>query len=275
MRIQKISPRLTVLLVFVAALFSTSIQAATQQAKLLHTFAGGTSDGEFPQSRLIFDTTGNLYGTTPLGGIYNSGVVFELTPQAGGGWTEKILYSFMNNGIDGITPYGGLVPDASGNLYGTTSAGGTYGDGTVFELTPQVGGGWTEKVLFSFNGTDGKEPYNGSLIFDTAGNLYGTTAYGGAFSTLSGGTVFELSPASDGTWTETVLHSFNNDGVDGYTPYSGLVLDSAGNLYGTTAVGGTLSRCPPIGCGTVFELTPASRGKLDGDNPAHVRLQRY
>src|SRR5438876_933146 len=119
MRIQRIPLRLTMLLVFFAALFSTSTQAATQQAKLLHSFAGGTNDGELPQSRLIFDTTGNLYGTTPLGGIYNSGVVFELTPKTGGGWTEKILYSFMNNGIDGFAPYGGLVMDASGNLYGT------------------------------------------------------------------------------------------------------------------------------------------------------------
>ena len=118
--------------------------------------------------------------------------MFELTPIAGGGWTEQVLHSFNNNGIDGFDPQAGLIFDKNGNLYGTTLAGGTYNGGTVFELTPAGGGGWTEQVLHSFNknGTDGYYLW-ASLIFDGAGNLYGTTWVGG---TYGNGTVFELSP---------------------------------------------------------------------------------
>jgi uncharacterized repeat protein (TIGR03803 family) len=181
--------------------------------------------------------------------------VFELTPAAGGGWTEKVLHNFNENGTDGALPRAPLIFDAAGNLYGTTEYGGTYYDsdlGTVFELTPTAGGGWTETVLHNFNGTDGEFPYS-SLIFDGAGNLYGTTSAGGTYSScLSGyycGTVFELTPAAGGGWTETVLHSFGN-GTDGYSPSAGLIFDAAGNLYGTTPHGGTYEG------GTVFEVTP-------------------
>ena len=143
------------------------------------------------------------------------GTVFELTPTAGGGWTEKVLHSF-GNGTDGTRPYAGLIFDAAGNLYGTTTEGGTYRDGTVFELTPTAGGGWTETVLhsFNFNGTDGVLP-NAGLIFDATGNLYGTTYYGGAGGGCQPdgcGTVFELTPTADGGWTEQVLFSFNVHG---------------------------------------------------------------
>src|ERR1019366_8435779 len=125
-----------------------------------------------PVGGLIFDAAGNLYGTTS-GGYDDKGTVFELTPAGGGGWTEKLLYSFVNNGTDGASPYAGLIFDAVGNLYGTTYQGGTYySSGTVFELTPAGGGSWTEKVLHSFgNGTDGANPYYAGLIFDAAGNL--------------------------------------------------------------------------------------------------------
>ena len=162
---------------------------------------------------------------------------------------ERVLHNFNNNGTDGLEPYAGLIFDAAGNLYGTTAGGGTgsncgaFGCGTVFELTPAAGGVWTETVLHNFNnnGTDGLEPYAG-LIFDAAGNLYGTTAGGGTGSNCGAfgcGTVFELTPAAGGVWTETVLHNFNNNGTDGLEPYAGLIFDAAGNLYGTTAGGGT------------------------------------
>jgi uncharacterized repeat protein (TIGR03803 family) len=208
---------------------------------------------------VIFDAAGNLYGTTSTGGAYGSGTVFELTPTAGGTWSEKVLYSFKNDGTDGINPKAGVIFDAAGNLYGTTSHGSPSHQGTVFELTPAVGGTWTEKVLHSFinDGMDGGIPEAGPLIFDAAGNLYGTTFTGGAYGS---GTVFELTPAAGGTWTEKVLYSFNPfNGADGAAPYDGLIFDAAGNLYGTTEVGGT-GGCGGYSCGTVFELTPAAGG---------------
>ncbi|MGA3054009.1 MAG: choice-of-anchor tandem repeat GloVer-containing protein [Candidatus Korobacteraceae bacterium] len=221
--------------------------------QVLHNF--NDTDGANPEAGLIFDAAGNLYGTTWFGGTYGNGTVFELTPMAGGGWTENVLHNF-GNGTDGAGAFAGLIFDAAGNLYGATYAGGTYssgycpaGCGTVFELTPTEGGGWTEQVLHNFgNGADGSVPY-ASLIFDAAGNLYGTTWAGGTYSSgycpAGCGTVFELSPRQGGGWTENV-YSFN--GMDGAGPQAGLILDAAGNLYGTTYAGGT------YGWGTVFEL---------------------
>ncbi|MGB8887735.1 MAG: choice-of-anchor tandem repeat GloVer-containing protein [Candidatus Korobacteraceae bacterium] len=236
------------LVIFTAALLVTGSWASIQ-VNVLHSFGKGT-DGACPYyAGLIIDATGNLYGTTFEGGIHSSGTVFELTPQDGGGWTEKVLHSF-GSGTDGIYPYGGLIRDAAGNLYGTTLGGGIHSSGTVFELTPQEGGGWTEKVLHSFGrGTDGAGPYAG-LSLDVYGNLYGTTSLGGIHSS---GTVFELTPQEGGGWTEQVLHSFGH-GTDGAGPYAGLIIDAAGNLYGTTLGGGIHSS------GTVFELTPQEGG---------------
>src|ERR1035438_1221071 len=152
---------------------------------------------------------------------------------------EKVLHNFNHDGTDGWRPEAGLIFDAAGNLYGTTSQGGSSGVGTVFELTPATGGTWTEKVLHSFGGgADGGYPEAG-LILDAAGNLYGTTQWGG---TSTVGAVFELTPAAGGTWTEKVLHSFLNDGTDGVNPVAGLIFDGAGNLYGTTYQGGTYGR---------------------------------
>jgi len=213
-----------------------------------------------PQGGLIFDTAGNLYGTTDVGGTKacpNCGTVFELTKGTNGMWTKKVLHNFGSNGKDGRNPVAGLIFDAAGNLYGTTLQG-VGGGGTVFELSPTVGGGWKEKILHSFDGNnDGKEPRAG-LILDAAGKLYGTTAMGGAadcrFSDLPCGTVFRLTPGTNGEWTEKVLRSFN--GSDGAGPFAGLIFDAAGNLYGTTASGGTGSGCNGGGCGTVFEITP-------------------
>ena len=201
-----------------------------------------------PQTELIFDAAGNLYGATVT-------TVFELLPEPGGGWTEKTLYTFcsLTNCADGIGPLGGLIFDTAGNLYGTTLGGGSYDWGTVFELSPQAGGGWTYKVLHSFNATGGVYPYRGpwgGLILDARGNLYGTTVQGGAYNY---GTVFELSPNADGGWTEKVLHSFDPKcHNDGYNPRAGLIMDVAGNLYGTTSEVGAYYH----GSGTVFEITP-------------------
>ena len=233
-----------ILAVFTVALSVTSTSAATE--KKLHNFIRNGTDGVIPFAGLIFDTAGNLYGTTALGGDHGDGTVFELTPLEGGGWTEKKLHNFYKNGTDGFYPEAGLIFDAAGNLYGTTSWGGDHRAGTVFEMMPNGSGGWTEKVLYSFgNGTDGAYLYAG-LIFDTAGNLYGTTSGGGDYG---GGTVFELTPQEGGGWTEKKLHNFYY-GTDGSGPFASLIFDAEGNLYGTTTYGGSHNG------GTVFEITP-------------------
>ena len=209
---------------------------------LLYPFSGGV-DGATPlYGDLIFDKAGNIYGTTSLGGS-GDGVVFEMM-RAGNGWTEQPLYAF--SGPDGASPYNGVIFDNAGNLYGTTTQGGSSGNGTVFELSPS-GSGWTEQVIYSFQGgSDGSYPTAG-LIFDQSGNLYGATASGG---TGGGGTVFELSP-SGGGWTHSVLYSFTGSAQCG--PWGTLVME-AGNLYGTTVCDGANND------GNVFELTPSGSG---------------
>ena len=158
-----------------------------------------------------------------------------------------MLYAFRG-GTDGIKPIG-LVFDPAGNIYGTTSAGGAYGGGTAYELTSS-GSGWTESVLHSFGGDgDGSVPYKSVMVFDNAGNLYGTTYFGGSNNV---GTVFQLTPSGSG-WIENVIYSFQG-GSDGRYPYSGLIFDQSGNLYGTTTDAGT------GGGGTVFELSPSGGG---------------
>jgi uncharacterized repeat protein (TIGR03803 family) len=205
---------------------------------VLYSFADPDKDGRSPMSTLIFDGSGNLYGTTGSGGAYAHGNVFELSPGSGG-WTEKVLQNFATGGS-----YAALVFDNAGNLYGTTLSGGGYGFGVVFELTLS-NGSWTSKVIHQFSSVvDGASPSD-RLLF-AGGNLYGTTSAGGV---AHDGVVFELKPASNGKWTETVLHAFT--GLwDGASPYAGVILDSAGNLYGTTMDGGHL------GQGVVFEITP-------------------
>ena len=209
----------------------------------------------WPASGLIFDAAGNLYGTTTIGPS-GGGMVFELTPNGDGSWTESVLHSFDAPGDLGDKPFGGLIFDATGSLYGTTLAGGEgtcYGSGcgTVFKLTPNgMEAGPTVPHTFKANGSDRNNP-SGDLIFDAAGNLYGTTWRGGSMIASCNhacGTVFQLTPNGDGSWTESVLHRFMNR--PGFSPQGGLVLDQVGNLYGTTWGDGTTT------FGSVFEITP-------------------
>jgi uncharacterized repeat protein (TIGR03803 family) len=215
--------------------------------KILHNF-GNSDDGQWPKASLVFDSAGNLYGTTYTGGAHGLGTVFELSPTKSGDWKEKLLHSF-NSGNDGSQPSAGLIFDSAGNLYGATYFGGIYNGGTVFELEPQADGKWQSVTLHSFgNGTGDGQYLANSLIFDSAGNLYGTTVYGG---NGNGGTVFELSPAN-GSWSENILFNFNV--IYGIAVVSNLIFDADGNLYGTASQGGA------YGKGTAFELSPSSGG---------------
>jgi hypothetical protein len=270
-------------------LATVSTASAEWNEKVLYSFQS-VPDGATPVGAVVFDKQGNLYGTTRDGGssscpsVQQCGTVYQLAPpaKAGDPWKETVLYIFKGNtSKDGASPYGGLVIDAAGNLYGTTGYGGTgncvvlgilMGCGTVFELSPpkQKGGPWTETVLYSFpTPKQGFVPW-GDLVFDGAGNLYGATIYGGGYGTNCGdayykycGAVFELSPPkiNGGKWTEKTLYGFKG-GMDGANPNGGLVLDSKGNVYGTTYLGGDQSApCGSVGCGTAFELKhPATNG---------------
>lgn len=242
--------------------------SAQSKYKNLHTFNGG-NDGRVVQSGLVLDPAGNLYGTTDGGGTNNGGTVFRLTRNADGTWTESVLYSFcsLSNCSDGMEPMAGLILDQAGNLYGTTRTGGPNNGGTVFKMTANLGGTWTESVLYGFcslsNCQDGNWP-EAALMLDQAGNLYGTTIYGGAHQE---GTAFRLMPNEDGSWTESVLYSFCSMTYcpDGRNPVAGLISDQTGNLYGMTQYGGNSS-----GNGTVFKLTPHQNGSW-----THQVLHRF
>ncbi len=238
------------------------------QESVLYSFQDG-SDSASPQSSLITDKAGNLYGTTEgLAGTYITqwGTVFELSPPAtpGGAWTQNVLYAFTG-AADGGGPRGSLIFDDAGNLFGTAGGGGAFGKyGVVFELSPPAvsGDAWTETVLYSFNGDDGYNPQAG-LIFDARGNLYGNTLWGGTYNL---GTAFRLERPSHsgGAWTETVLHDFGgvaNGAPDGFWPTGPLVFGRQSVLYGTTEWGGTANEFCGDGCGVVFQLTPPSDGK--------------
>ncbi len=258
--------RIAALVVFTIPFASAVLASAGDN--VLYSFKNDGADGNNPYAELIFDGAGNLYGTTFRGGAHGVGTVFELTPVGDGTWTEKVLHTFIQNGIDGAGPVGGLIFDHAGNLYGTTSGGGTFLAGTAFELSPAGGGTWTEKILHSFGSDpDGADP-QASLVFDAAGNLYGTATTGGAGGA---GAVFELSPAGGGTWTESALYSFT--GTDAIQPNSALIFDAAGNLYGTTYTGartsqhGTVYELMPSGGGTWTEKLLYSFNGTDGDTP--------
>jgi len=212
------------------AVFELSPVGASCTETVLYSF-GNDYDYNFAPSGLIMDPAGNLYGTTSE--RQAPGTVFELSPS-GGGWTEQVIYT-----VDICCQMTGLTMDAAGNIYGATSS-------TVFELSPNGNGGWTPTVVHTFAGApgDGGQAM-GTLVFDQAGNLYGTTNQGGA---KNKGTVYELSPGKSGVWTEQILHSFAGGAKDGANPVAGIAFDPAGNIYGTTTLGGSKNK------GTVFEF---------------------
>jgi uncharacterized repeat protein (TIGR03803 family) len=204
-------------------------------------------NGDFPVGGLVMDSSGNLYGVTEDGGPQSCGVAYKLSPGAKG-WTQTLVYAFQCS-TNLWSPDGALILDAKGNLYGTTSQGGS-GYGTVYELSPSTSG-WSVQVLYAFSGgSDGYGP-KGSLVFDKAGNLDGATVWGGSGTNCGSvgcGVIFELAPASNGAWTESVVHSFN--GTDGSDPVGNLAIDGSGNLYGTTEFGGSSNE------GVAFEVSP-------------------
>jgi uncharacterized repeat protein (TIGR03803 family) len=217
---------------------------------VLYSFTQG-GDGQHPWGGVIFDSSGNLYGTTVYGGANGMGAIYKLAP-AGSGWAETVLYSF-NGGTDGANPYAGLVFDQAGNLYGATGAGGAGIGGTVFDLMPS-NGGWKFNLLYSFAGVNGQFVPGpiANLAFDSAGNLYGTTHGDGAYNF---GSVFKLTPGGGG-WAYTSLHDFTG-GNDGGYPRSSITFDKNGNMYGTAAQGGTGGSGNCSGpCGVIFEITP-------------------
>jgi uncharacterized repeat protein (TIGR03803 family) len=255
MRWKSCSKTMAVFAALTAALVLVPCARASGKEKVLYSFKGG-NDGTTPVAALVADNAGNLYGVTVSGGAYGDGTVFELA-RSGRGWRESVLHTFGGTG-DGRGPYGGLVLDGAGDLYGTTESGGIVtggcspnGCGTVFKLTHLPGGGWRETLLhkFNWNKGDGAQPVAG-VIFDKMGNVYGTTISGGTGSCNGGcGTVFKVAPTKTGSWSEDVLYSFND--TDGKYAESSLIFDADGNCYGTTAFGGE------YGNGVAFELTPS------------------
>ncbi|MGA2369029.1 MAG: choice-of-anchor tandem repeat GloVer-containing protein [Candidatus Korobacteraceae bacterium] len=239
----------------------TSIAAQGQTLTVLYSFSNGDI-GTNPASGLIMDQAGRLYGTAQYGGARGYGTVYRAS-RAGSGWTVVPLYGFQG-GTDGARPVADVTFGPDGTLYGTTPAGGlgeNGGYGTVFNLRPPPSAckaalcPWTETVLYRFTGGSdggfgaGSPSYADALVFDQAGNIYGTTPNDGAYGY---GVVFKLTQ-SGGSWTESVLWNFTG-GNDGADPLSGVIFDSAGNLYGTTAYGGA------NGQGVVYELSPSESG---------------
>ncbi len=241
--------------------------AKAQTYRVIHSFTG-SQDGLYPVAGVTVDSHGNLYGTTNIGGSGSScfegcGAAFKIA-RTGSGWLFTPLYDFVG-GNDGGNPGARLIVGPDGSLYGTTSQGGGSGCesgagcGTVFNLRPpahftsHVLGGWTETVLYRFTGgSDGDSPHNADLLFDSAGNLYGTTIFGGGGCQGGCGTVYKLT-RSGSNWTESVIHAFSASG-DGQQPWAGVIVDQAGSLYGTTAQGGAYRY------GTVYQLIPSGSG---------------
>jgi hypothetical protein len=240
--------------------------------KILHTFSGGR-DGNQPQGYLALDSSGNLYGETIYGGEARKachpplgcGVVYRLSPNSDGIWREAVLQSFAGGPKGGI-PVGGVTFDSAGNLYGATYAGGNtstgceYGCGIVFELVP-YSDGFSQTVLYDFpNDYFQDGAYPSDLTWDVHGNFFGTTAYGGDYvcgSDYNCGSVFEFSPNGRGGWDQNTVYSFSMAGgsTSPVNPFTGVVPDATGNLFGVTQYGGD-SGDPCTSCGTLYEITP-------------------
>jgi uncharacterized repeat protein (TIGR03803 family) len=236
------------------------LSLGTLNLNTIVTFNG--ANGIAPLGNIVFDSAGNLYGVTQAGGALKCdggdgcGTVYQLSPQGDGTWTQTTLASFTGN--NGEFPYAGPVLGANGNLYGSTQQGRLTKYGSVYRLSPGQDESWVRTTIFRFNGENGANPEY-SLVFDKAGNLYGTAVEGGDLNcTADGcGTVFRLSPNKNGTWKETTLHVFS--AAEGNFPSSSLSMDGAGNLYGTTYAGGDYTNCLN-GCGTIYRLSPQSNG---------------
>lgn len=210
--------------------------------RVIHAFTGGKDGGVGSLGQLLVDASGNLYGVTEEGGAHSAGTVFKLA-RRGKQWKLTTLYAFAGS-PDAASPYGGLVGDSTGRLYGTTYYGGANGMGAVFELIPRAHAKYRERVLYSFKaGSDGSSSTS-TLVFGSSGELYGTTSAGGG--SCSCGTIFAVNA---GSGKERVLHSFGGSG-DGAYSYYGLSRDSSGNFYGATVAGGAFNQ------GAVFEFTP-------------------
>lgn len=227
----------------VGTIYKIHPHARSWEFQVIHTFTGGDDGATGSAGRMLLQH-GRLYGAATVGGLYGSGVVFELTPTAVGEWDFRVLYSFHGQ-PDGSFPYGALLRVSSGKIYGTTYYGGENGIGAVYELSPRPVGEWDGRVIYSFQtGSDGNSPIS-NLVRDVAGNLYGTTSEGG----LGSGTIFKLAPIGGGQWTESVVHPFEGP-PDGGFSYNGMVVDRFGNFYGATVHGGT----DDDGC--VYKFTP-------------------
>lgn len=220
--------------------------------RVLHTFTGGADGFGGSAGRLLIRPR-HVYGVATSGGANMQGVAFELTPTPTGEWNFTTIYAFGAQ-PDAGSPFGGLISDKAGNLYGTTYFGGANGFGAVYKLErnggPEGNGGiWTETVLYSFQGgTDGDSPLS-TLVFDRAGDIYGTTSVDGDPGCACG-TIFKLSPGTNGQWTETVVHTFTGSTGDGSFPYPGMVMDSSGHFYGAARNGG------PNDNGVIFKFVP-------------------
>ncbi len=227
--------------------FELSPAGGSWTETVLYNFSGGT-DGASPISGLVKDAAGNYYGATNAGGAATWGVIYELSPS-GGGWTEQVIYTFVNQ-VD--INYDGLAMDSAGNIFTAT-----YAPGTILEVSPNGQGGWSGTVIHTYAGPpkDGAQP-SGTPVVGKDGSLYGTTRSGGANNF---GTVYRLTPITKGkkkgTWKEKILYSFKGGTKDGSSPFAGITFDAAGNIYGTTITGGT------TGVGTVYELVaPVGKG---------------
>lgn len=285
MSLQRLTLNAVCFLTTLAAVFFSTCSALAQNEQA---FLFNFSDGSIPQGGPVADAAGNLYGTTTYGGsvgcldnqgrLVGCGVFFEMSPPVPPNtkWTETVLYNFGTGSLDGVFPVGDLVRDGVGNFYGVSIGGGQSNGGAVFELSPPVraGGAWVETTLcgFGFNCEGG--PPQGGLVIDQSGNLYGTALGVADCGLVTCGLVFEMTPTQDGSWIQIALHVFQGQ-ADGAAPMAGVVFDQAGNLFGTTSLGGSSDQ------GVAFELSPPSQpgepwteavihdfgGPSDGANP--------